>query len=186
MQARREPEPCPQKHKGFSLIELLIVVAIILIIAAIAIPNLLRSRMAADEASAVGSIRTINTAAISYNVTYGNGFPPSLTAIGTTNASALSCTNAELLDTVLTSGTKEGYLFKWQTGSVQLNSTSSSCSGGYGYSDGYVATAQPVTTGTTGQRSFCSDATGVIRFDPTGTKATASNALCPTSLSPLQ
>ena len=65
-----------KKQKGFSLIELLIVVAIILIIAAIAIPNLLRSRMAANEASAVGSIRTMNTAAITYSSTYGNGFPP--------------------------------------------------------------------------------------------------------------
>ncbi|MGA3293061.1 MAG: prepilin-type N-terminal cleavage/methylation domain-containing protein [Candidatus Acidiferrales bacterium] len=175
-----------KKQKGFSLIELLIVVAIILIIAAIAIPNLLRSRMAADEASAVGSVRTINTAAITYNSTYGNGFPPSLTSIGTTTANAVSCTNAELLDTVLTSGTKSGYLFAWQTGSTLLNSTSSSCSGGYGYSDGYVVTAVPVTTGTTGQRSFCSDASGVIRFDPTGTKATAASALCPTTISPLQ
>jgi len=174
------------KEKGFSLIELLIVVAIILIIAAIAIPNLLRSRMAANEASAVGSVRTINTAASTYNSTYGNGFPPSLTAIGTTTANAVGCTNAELLDTVLTSGTKSGYLFAWQTGSTLLNSTSSSCSGGYGYSDGYVVTAVPVTTGTTGQRSFCSDASGVIRFDPTGTKATAASALCPTTISPLQ
>jgi prepilin-type N-terminal cleavage/methylation domain-containing protein len=72
-----------KRQKGFSLIELLIVVAIILIIAAIAIPNLLRSRMAANEASAVGSIRTMNTAAISYNSTYGNGFPSLLTQIGT-------------------------------------------------------------------------------------------------------
>ncbi|MGA8232655.1 MAG: prepilin-type N-terminal cleavage/methylation domain-containing protein, partial [Candidatus Acidiferrales bacterium] len=87
------------KEKGFSLIELLIVVAIILIIAAIAIPNLLRSRMAANEASAVGSIRTMNTAAITYNSTYGNGFPPTLTAIGTVGTTP-SCTNAMLLDTV--------------------------------------------------------------------------------------
>ena len=77
-----------KKQKGFSLIELLIVVAIILIIAAIAIPNLLRSRMAANEASAVGSIRTMNTAAITYSSTYGNGFPPSLASIGTTGTGA--------------------------------------------------------------------------------------------------
>ena len=173
------------KEKGFSLIELLIVVAIILIIAAIAIPNLLRSRMAANEASAVGSIRTMNTAAITYNSTYGNGFPPTLTAIGTVGTTP-SCTNAMLLDTVLTSGTKSGYYFGLQAGSVPLTSASSSCSGGYGNSDGYVVTANPVTTGTTGQRSFCSDASGVIRFDATGALATAVNALCPTTLSPLQ
>jgi type IV pilus assembly protein PilA len=174
-----------KKQKGFSLIELLIVVAIILIIAAIAIPNLLRSRMAANEASAVGSIRTMNTAAITYNSTYGNGFPPTLASIGTTGQTP-SCTNAMLLDSVLTTGTKSGYFFGLQTGSTQLTSSASSCTGGYGYSDGYVVTAQPVTTGTTGNRSFCSDASGVIRFNSTGAVATAVNALCPTTLSPLQ
>ncbi len=64
-----------KREAGFSLIELLIVVAIILIIAAIAIPNLLRARMAANEASAVGTIRTLNTAAVTFASTYGNGFP---------------------------------------------------------------------------------------------------------------
>jgi type IV pilus assembly protein PilA len=173
-----------KKQKGFSLIELLIVVAIILIIAAIAIPNLLRSRMAANEASAVGSIRTMNTAAITYSSTYGNGFPPLLTSIGTTGATA-GCDNASLLDTVLTLGTKSGYLFGLQPGSVLAAVTPpTGCTGGY--ADGYVVTAQPVTTGTTGQRSFCSDASGVIRQDPTGTKATAASALCPVALAPLQ
>src|SRR5690348_4455472 len=78
-------ERMKKKDKGFSLIELLIVVAIILIIAAIAIPNLLRSKMAANQASAVGSVRTINTAAITYNSTYGNGYPATLVDVGTTN-----------------------------------------------------------------------------------------------------
>jgi prepilin-type N-terminal cleavage/methylation domain-containing protein len=69
------------KQKGFSLIELLIVVAIILIIAAIAIPNLIRSRMAANEASAVASLRTLTTAFVTYSTTYGNGLPPTLNAL---------------------------------------------------------------------------------------------------------
>jgi prepilin-type N-terminal cleavage/methylation domain-containing protein len=163
------------KQKGFSLIELLIVVAIILIIAAIAIPNLLRSRMAANEASAVGSIRTMNTAAITYNSTYGNGFPPTLVSLGGTGAT--SCTNAELLDTVVSGGTKSGYTFTLTAGTVVLNSTSSSCSAGYGYSDGYVVRAAPITIGTTGQRGFCSDASGVIRFNASGA-ATAATPNC--------
>ncbi len=83
-----------KREKGFSLIELLIVVAIILIIAAIAIPNLLRSRMAANEASAVGSIRTMNTAAITFSSIYGDGFPPTLATLG--GIGATTCKNAEL------------------------------------------------------------------------------------------
>ena len=158
-----------ENHKGFSLIELLIVVAIILIIAAIAIPNLLRSRMAANEASAVGSIRTMNTASITYNSIYGNGYPPSLAAVGTTTGSAVSCTNSNLIDSVLTGGTKSGYNFALHHGATILTSASSSCSGGYGYADGYTVTAAPITTGTTGQRGFCSDETGVIRFNSAGT-----------------
>ena len=161
-------KPMNDGQKGFSLIELLIVVAIILIIAAIAIPNLLRSRMAANEASAVGSIRTMNTAAITYGSIYGNGFPPSLTAIGTSTGN-VSCTNSQLIDSVLTSGTKSGYNFALHHGQTVLTSASSSCSGGYGYADGYTVTATPITTGTTGQRGFCSDASGVIRFNSAGT-----------------
>jgi len=175
-----------KQEKGFSLIELLIVVAIILIIAAIAIPNLLRSRMAANQASAVGSVRTINTAAISYNSTYGNGFPPSMAAIGNNGTTSITCTNAELIDSVLTGKTKSGYTFIVSPGTAQVNSTSSSCAAGYGYSDGYMVTAVPVTVGTTGQTSYCSDASGVIRFNPTGAVNGGPSPNCATTDAPLQ
>ena len=93
-------------EKGFSLIELLIVVAIILIIASIAIPNLLRAKMAANEASAVGSLRTLNTSAIMYSTIYGTGFPGSLAVMGGSTSAAATSASAELIDTVLAHGTK--------------------------------------------------------------------------------
>jgi type IV pilus assembly protein PilA len=173
-----------KKQKGFSLIELLIVVAIILIIAAIAIPNLLRSRMAANEASAVGSIRTINTAAISFNSSYGDGFPSTLTEIGTTGTAAVSCQNAEYIDSVLTLGQKSGYTFAMGPGVTVVTTVPTGCVAGY--VDGYTITGVPSQPGTSGQRSFCSDATGVIRFDPTGTAPAVAGGLCPAAMTPLQ
>ena len=165
-----------KREKGFSLIELLIVVAIILIIAAIAIPNLLRSRMAANEASAVGSIRTMNTAAISFYSTYGDGFPPNITSVGTTVGSALGCQNAELIDSVLTAGTKSGYTFQLLPGATAVTTVPVGCVAGF--QDGYGVIATPVTVGTTGQRSFCSDASGVLRYDATGAPFALAAALC--------
>jgi type IV pilus assembly protein PilA len=150
------------KQKGFSLIELLIVVAIILIIAAIAIPNLLRSRMAANEASAVGSLRTINTAAVNYFTTYGIGYPSTLAKLGP--ASSASSTTADLIDSVLAGGSKSGFSFSYSAASAVSNSVNQ-----------YTITATPLSAGVTGQRSFFTDQSGVIRADATGATATVNS-----------
>ena len=150
-----------EKQKGFSLIELLIVVAIILIIAAIAIPNLMRSRMAADESSAVGSLRTINTAEVTYNTNYPTvGYTGTLAQLGGSPATCATATGASsttacLIDNVLATGTKSGYNFAigGTTGTPAVT---------------YTSSATPVSPGKSGQRYFCSDQSGVIEYLLTG------------------
>ena len=121
-----------ERQKGFSLIELLIVVAIILIIAAIAIPNLLHSKMSANEASAVGSLSTLNTTCITYSTVYG-GYPHTLANLGP--GSPATSVAADLIDSVLATGTKSGYIFGFTPGSTDANGNVLT----------YSITAQPVS-----------------------------------------
>jgi prepilin-type N-terminal cleavage/methylation domain-containing protein len=151
------------KQKGFSLIELLIVVAIILVISAIAIPSYLRSRMQANEASSVSSLRMINTAAVTYSSTYVNaGFPAALANMGGVNPCTATAAAACLVDDLLSQGTKSGYSFAW-TGDGATPSVA------------YSLTGTPLVVGGSGQRQFCTDQTGVIRYDPSGAGCTPSS-----------
>jgi prepilin-type N-terminal cleavage/methylation domain-containing protein len=147
-----------KNSRGFSLIELLIVVAIILIIAAIAIPNLLRSRIAANQASAVGSLRTINTAQITYASTYNTGYSPDLVSLGPGTGTTPTPSEAGLIDSVLAGGVKSGYSFVYSPGSVVA-----------GRIDTYTLNANPTTPGTTGTNYYFTDQSGVIRQNSTGT-----------------
>jgi type IV pilus assembly protein PilA len=143
-------------QKGFSLVELLIVVTIILIIAAMVIPNLLRSKIAANDSSAVASLRNINTAEVTYQSTWGTGFAAGLANLGGASP-CLAATSAAacIIDPLLSVApfTKSGYVFN-AAGTIPIA----------GVNNGFETNATPGTVQVTGVRAFCGDQTGLIQF----------------------
>jgi type IV pilus assembly protein PilA len=166
----QEEESMRKDARGFSLIELLIVVAIILIIAAIAIPNLLRSRIAANQASAVGSLRALNTAEITYSSTYNLGYSSQLSYLGPPSAGANPIsTAAGLVDSILAGTTnkasKSGYDFSYVPSTVGTRT------------DVYMLYANPSAVGTTGTNFYFTDQSGVIRQNTTSEAASTDSPL---------
>jgi type IV pilus assembly protein PilA len=143
-----------RKQRGFSLIELLIVVAVILIIAAIAIPNFITSKMRANESGAIENMRTITSANVVFATTWQTGYASTLATLGG-NSAAPTVTAAGLLDSVLSSGNKSGYSYSYSAGTVDSG----------GNIDNYTINAAPEVPGQTGVRYFYTDQTGVIRFN---------------------
>ena len=139
-----------KRKQGFTLIELMIVVAIIAIIAAIAIPSLLNARKAGNEASAISSLRTLTTV----NEQYRTRFQEYSDTLANLNAN-------DYIDSVLSSGTKSGYAFTYARASANE----------------WTCASSPSSAGTTGDRAFFADQTGVIRFESTGTATAASNPI---------
>jgi|SRR5579872_1248773 len=141
--------------KGFSLIELLVVVAVILIIAAIAIPNFINTRMRANETSAVQSLRNICTAQMVYTTTWGVGFASTLSKLSGGGV-VVDQNNAGLIDTTLAAGLKSGYVITLTPGTTDTQGNLMT----------FSLNADPQVPGTSGVRHFYSDQTSVIRFNP--------------------
>ncbi|KAA6459031.1 prepilin-type N-terminal cleavage/methylation domain-containing protein [Acidobacteria bacterium AB60] len=160
---RRRDDRRRDKPNGFTLMELLIVMAIIAILMLIAIPTMGNMKRYANETSAIASIKAINMAQSQYESTYpANGYACSLTALGgDPKSGAPSPTNAQVLQTDLATGIKSGYSFA-------IGNCTKVNNNGTDRITGYSVTATPLTVGQTGNRTFCSDQFGAIKYDPTG------------------
>jgi len=165
LKTTREDHRSQRPSRGFSLIELLIVVAIILIIAALAIPNFLQAKISANQASAAATIRTINTASVSYSAAWNDGYPPNLATLGASGGQP-QCTGAMLIDATLAAdpAKKSGYTFSYAPQGGAIASPPAGCAAGYW---AYLITAIPNSI-LTGTDSFCSDESYVLHYDVTG------------------
>jgi len=153
-----------KKQKGFSVIELLIVVAIILTIAAIAIPNFLKSKMAANESSALESMRTINTGEVAYAASCPSiGYSATLVEL---NTGTICASGTGIIDNVLATGAKSGYTFTYTPGAADTS----------GVVSAYTNVAVPLNVGVTGQRGFYSDQMSVIRYSSDGSAPTVTSS----------
>ena len=152
------------KECGFSLIEILIVVAVILVITAIAVPSLLRSKASANEASAVATLKNVSTACTTYNATYNIGYPLTLKYLGP--GTPTNSTAAGIIDTVVAGGIKSGYTFTYVSGAPSSGQIRT-----------YTLSASPTVPNKTGQRYFFVDQTGVIRQNIGGSATSSSKPI---------